>query len=169
MNSILRKVEVLGLNASAGHTWNSQDAPSTKLNSGKKQAIWRHYPRRWTSWAKSLFARFGGTTTWGNLTTSRLYQKSSGEFGEKICKLKSKITSCYSLEKAPSQRHRNAYVSHRFGSFNAQCWANEIWAQIQWILWESPKLTIFQQQFVFKVKIKGSLQLFQKIEHHQIQ
>ena len=26
--------------------------------------------------------------TWGNLTTSRLYQQSSEEFGEKICKLK---------------------------------------------------------------------------------
>ena len=37
MNSILQKVEELGLNASAGHTWNSQDAPGTKLNSGKRR------------------------------------------------------------------------------------------------------------------------------------
>ena len=29
-----------------------------------------------------------GTTTWQNLTTSRLYQQSSVEFGEKICQLK---------------------------------------------------------------------------------
>ena len=72
MNSVLRKAEELGLNASAGHTWNSQDAADTKLNSGKKKAIWRDYPKRWTSWAKSLRAQFGGTTTWGNHTTSRL-------------------------------------------------------------------------------------------------
>ena len=26
-----------------------------------------------------------------------------------------------------------------FGSFNAQCWAKEIWAQIQWILWQGSK------------------------------
>ena len=88
MNSIQRKVEELGLNASAGHTWNSQDALGTKLSSGKKKAIWRHYPKRWTSWAKSLRAQFWGTTTWRNLTTSRLYQQSGVDFGVKICKLK---------------------------------------------------------------------------------
>ena len=33
----------------------------------RKRAIWRQYPKRWTSWAKSLRAQFGGTTTWGNL------------------------------------------------------------------------------------------------------
>ena len=38
-----------------------------------KRAIWRHYPQRWTSRAKSL----------RNLTTSRLWQQSSVEFGEK--------------------------------------------------------------------------------------
>ena len=37
MNSILRKVEELGLNALAGNTWKSQNAPGTKLNSGKKK------------------------------------------------------------------------------------------------------------------------------------
>ena len=44
-NSIPQKVEELGLKASAGHTWNSQDAPGTKHNSGKKKAIWRHHER----------------------------------------------------------------------------------------------------------------------------
>ena len=39
--------------------------------------------KRWTSCAKSLRAQFGGTTTWWNLTTSRLYQQSSVEFGGK--------------------------------------------------------------------------------------
>ena len=37
MNSVLRKAGELGLNASAGHTWNSQDATGTKLNSGKEK------------------------------------------------------------------------------------------------------------------------------------
>ena len=44
MISILRKVEELGLNASAGNTRNSHDALGTKLNSGKKKAILRDYP-----------------------------------------------------------------------------------------------------------------------------
>ena len=56
MNSILRRVVEMGSNASAGHTWNSRDAPGTKLNSGKKKTTWRNYPKRWTSWAKSLRA-----------------------------------------------------------------------------------------------------------------
>ena len=56
MNSILRKVQDLELNTSAGQNWDSQDAPGTKLNSGNKKPIWRHYPERWTSWAKSLRA-----------------------------------------------------------------------------------------------------------------
>ena len=60
-----------------------QDAPGTKLNSGEKRTIWRHYPKRWTSWAKSLRARIWGTTTWGNLTRSRLCQQSSVEICEK--------------------------------------------------------------------------------------
>ena len=58
LNSILRKDEELGLNASAGNTRNSQDASCTKLNLGKKRAIWRHYPKRWTSWGKSFAPGF---------------------------------------------------------------------------------------------------------------
>ena len=101
MNSIPLRVEELGLGASAGNTWNSQDALGAKLNSGNKKAIWRHYPTRWTSRAKSLRARFWGTTTWGNLTTSRLYQQSSVEFGETYESLKPKTATFYSLVKAP--------------------------------------------------------------------
>ena len=82
-NSILRKARELGLNASAGHTWNSQNLLGTKLNSGKRREIWRHYPERWTSWAKSLRARFWGMNTWGNLVTSRLWLQSNVKFGEK--------------------------------------------------------------------------------------
>ena len=39
MNSILRKVEELVLNASAGHAWNSQDALGTKIEFGKEKSI----------------------------------------------------------------------------------------------------------------------------------
>ena len=112
------------LNPSAGHTWNAQDASGTKQNSEKKKAIWRHYPKRWTSWAKSLRAWFWGTTTWGNLTTSRLYQQSSMEFGEKICKLKPNMKLRFILLWR-RQRHRISYVCYGFGSFSAQCWAKE--------------------------------------------
>ena len=37
------------------------------------------------------------------------------------------------------QKHRRSNVCYGFGSFNAQCWAKEIWAQIQWILWQGSK------------------------------
>ena len=138
MNSILRKVEELGLNASAGHTWNSWDASGTTLNSGKKKAIWRHYPKRWTSWAKSLRARFWGTATWGNLTTSRLYQQGSVEFGEKICKLKPNIKLRVILLWR-RQRHRSAYVYCVFGSVNAQCWARRFELRYNGYFWEGPE------------------------------
>ena len=68
---------------------------------------------KWTSWAKSLRARCWGTTTWGNLTTSRLYEQSSVEFGEKMCQLKPNIKLRFILL--------------------AQCWARGNWAQIQWM------------------------------------
>ena len=132
MNTILWKVEELGMNASVGHTWNSQDALGTKLNSVKKEAIWRQKPKRWTSWAKSLRAWFWGTTIWGNLTTSRLYQQSSVEFGEKICKLGPKITTFYSPVQAPETQKIVCLLCIR----ELQCTtlSKEIWAQIQWIL-----------------------------------
>ena len=118
-------------------TWNSQDAPGTRSNSGKKKAIWRHYPKRWTSWAISLRAQFGGTTIWGNLTTSRLYQQGSEELGENICKLKPKTTTFYSPLKAPETQKIVCLLWIR----ELQCTmlSKGNWAQIQWILWEGPK------------------------------
>ena len=68
---------------------------------------------------------FWGTTTWGNLTTSRLYQQSSVEFGEKIRKLKPNIKLSFILPWR-RQRHRRSYVHCVFGSVNAQCWAKRI-------------------------------------------
>ena len=58
--------------------------PKEESFPGKKRAIWRHHPKRWTSWAKSLRVQFWGTNIWGNLTARRLCQQSSVEFGEKM-------------------------------------------------------------------------------------
>ena len=88
----------------------------------RKRHPWRHYPKRWTSWAKSLRACFWGTTTWGNLTTSRSYQQSSVEFGEKMSKLTPNIKLRLNLLWR-CQRLRISYVCYGFGSFNAQCWS----------------------------------------------
>ena len=109
---------------------NSQDAPGTKLNSGKKKGNLEALSKRWTSWAKSLRARFWGTATWGNLTTSRLYQQSSVEFGEKKCKpnIKLRIILLWRC-----QRQKIAcWLCNR----ELQCTmlSKEIWAPIQWIL-----------------------------------
>ena len=69
------KLEKWDLNASAGHTMKFSGCTwyETKI------------PKRWTSWAKSFRVWFWGTNTWGNLTTSRLWQQRSVEFGEKKC------------------------------------------------------------------------------------
>ena len=101
MNSILRKAGELRLNASAGHTMKFSGCTWYKTKIREKKAIWRHYPKRWTSWAKSLRAWFWRTTTWGNLTTRRLYQQSSVEIVEKYASSKPKTTTFYSLMKAP--------------------------------------------------------------------
>ena len=138
MNSILRKVGELGLNASARHIWNSQDASGTKQNSGKKKAIWRHYPKRRTSWAKSLRAWFWGTTTWGNLTTSRLYQQSSVEFGEKICKLE--IEDNYVLftsEGARDTEYRMVVMDSGASMHNAE--QRRFWLRYNWYFERGPK------------------------------
>ena len=105
--------------------------PGTKLNSGNKRATWRHHPKRWTSWAKSLRARLWRTTTWGNLTTSRLYQQSGVEFDEKICKLKPnvKLRSCAG---ARDTEDRMFIVYSGASMHNAEQ------GDAQWILWEGP-------------------------------
>ena len=140
MNSVQRKAEELGLNASTGHTWNSQDAPGAKLISGTKKGIWRHYSKRWTSWAKSLRAQFGGTTTWGNLTTSRLYQQSSVDFVEETRKLKPNIKLLVILL---WRRQRQKIVCLKcIRELQCSMLSKENWAQIQWILWKRSKNAI---------------------------
>ena len=74
--AIFRKVEELGLNASAGHIWNSQDAPGTKLKFGKEKGNLEALSKR--SHERNPHAFYWGPTTWG------MYQQSSVEFGPKI-------------------------------------------------------------------------------------
>ena len=73
------KLENLGLNASVGHImkFSGRTWYVTKI----REETWRHYPKRWTSRAKSLRVQFWGTNTWGNLPTRSLCQQSSVEFG----------------------------------------------------------------------------------------
>ena len=121
MNSILWKVEELGLKASAGHTVKFSGCTWYKIEFGKeKSQSGRIIEKRWASWAKSLRAQFGGTTTWGNFTTSRSYQHSSVELSEKIC------VSLRFFLLWRRQRVRRSYVYCVFGSLNAQCWARRI-------------------------------------------
>ena len=60
-----------------------------------------------------------------NLMTSRLWQQSSVELGENICKLKPNIKLRFILLWR-RQKHRRSNVYGVFGRFNAQCWARRI-------------------------------------------
>ena len=105
-------------------------------NSGRKRATSRRYPKRWTSWAKSLRAQIWGKN-WGNLKTRRVCPQSSMGFGEKYkLKVEDKATF-YSLVKikgsgASLPKHRRAYVCGWFGSFNAHAEQRRIQAQKKW-------------------------------------
>ena len=101
MNSILRKVEELGLNASAAHTRKFSGCTWCKTEFGKERHLEALSQKVWTSWAKSLRAQFLRRNTWWNLTTSRLYQQSSVEFGEKNASSKPNFTTFHSLVRAP--------------------------------------------------------------------
>ena len=57
----------------------------------------------------------------------------------KIYELKAEDKATFFILLWRRQRHRRSYVCCWFGSFNAQCWARETWAQTQWMLWEGPK------------------------------
>ena len=121
MNSILRKARGLGLNASAGHTWNSQDAPGTKSNSGKKRAIWRHCPKRWTSWATSLRTQFWEGTPEETSRQADCTSKVAWTLARKCASSSRRQLRFILLRRR--QKHRRSYVWYGFGSFNAQCWA----------------------------------------------
>ena len=124
------------------------------------------------SWAKVLGARFWGTTTWGNLTTSRLYQQSSAEFGEKICKFKPNITPRFFLL---WRRQREKIVCLLcIRELNAQCWArrselgyNGYFEKVQNPICDLPRLGTVQinewaQVFVDDFDLFATVQLLDK-------
>ena len=80
----------------------------------------RDYPKKVNLMSEILARPVLRRNTWGNLTTSRLYQQSSVEFGEKLCKLKAEDTYVLFLGKAPKTQ-KIVCVSW-IRSFNAQCW-----------------------------------------------
>ena len=113
------------LNPLAEHTWNSQDASGTKQISEKKKAIWRHYPKRWTWWAKSLRAWFLRNNHL--MVTSRqadCISKVAWNLARKYAS--SSRTWNYVLFSCEGARDTGvSYVCYGFGSFSAQCWAKE--------------------------------------------
>ena len=96
-----------------------------KIEFGKEKGNQEAVSKKVNLMSEILARRFWGTTTWGNLMTSRLCQQSSVEFGEKIFKLKPNIKLRFTLLWR-RQRHRSANVYCVLGSFNAQCWARRI-------------------------------------------
>ena len=85
MNSVLRKAVEFGLNASAGHTMKFWRCTWYKITIREsKRTIWRHYPKRWTSWAKSLRAQFWEEILEETSRQADCDSKSSVELGKKV-------------------------------------------------------------------------------------
>ena len=84
MNSVLRKAGEFGLNASTGHTMKFWRCTWYKITIREsKRTIWRHYPKRWTSWAKSLRAQFWDEILEETSRQADCDSKSSVELGKK--------------------------------------------------------------------------------------
>ena len=113
LNSVLRKAEELGLNASAGHTWNSRDALGTKLKSEKGKG------------------QSGGIIQEGE--RHECLEEQTPEEASRQADCTSKVAWKLARKKIKlrfsllwrRQRHSRSYVCCGFGSFNAQCWARE--------------------------------------------
>ena len=92
--SIMRKAGQKRLSASAGHTIKFSGRTWYQIQMReRKRTIPGRYPKRWTSWAKSLRAQVWGKNTWGNLKTRRVCPQSSMGFGEKFFKVKAEDKS----------------------------------------------------------------------------
>ena len=94
INSTLRKAGELGLNAPAGHTMKFSGRTWYELIFGKEKGNLEALSRKVNLMSEILARPFLRRNTWGNLTTSRLYQDT-----------------------------KRSFVYCVFGSFNAQCWA----------------------------------------------
>ena len=109
----------------------------------RKKAIWRHYPKKvnqWTSWAKSLRAQFWEETPGETSRQASFTSKVAWELGEKNIQAQSRRQLRFFFFLWKHQRHRRSFVCCGFGSFTTQFWARRIDPQMQWILWEGPKL-----------------------------
>ena len=118
MNSILRKVEELGLNGKHQKilrcTWYKTEFGREK---GNLEALSKKVNLMSEILARPVLRR----NTWGNLTTSRLYQQSSVEFGEKICKLKAEDNYVlFSCEGARDTEDRMFIVDSGASMHNAE-------------------------------------------------
>ena len=105
-NRILRKVEELGLNASA--TSEILRMHLVQIEFGKEKGNLEALSKK-VNLMSEILARPGRRNTWGNLMTSRLFQQCRVEFGEKICKLKPNMKLRFILLWR-RQRHSIAYV-----------------------------------------------------------
>ena len=94
-----------GIERFGGTPENSQEAPGTKLNPGKKKAIWRHYPKRWISWAKSLRAQFWEETPEGTSRQADCTSRVAWNLARKYASSKPKTTTFYSPVKAPETQN----------------------------------------------------------------
>ena len=130
MNNILRKVEELGLNASAGHIWNFQDAPGTKSEFGIEKDH-----RRAISKKVNLMSEILARPVLRNNHMRKPHDK-------QIVPAKSKVAWNLARKYASSSRTLNYVLFSCEGARDtegAQMLSKENRAQIQWILWESPK------------------------------
>ena len=122
VNYILRKVEELGLNASAGHTMKFSGCTWYKIEFGKEKGNLEALSEKVKLLREILARPVLRRNTWRNLTTSRLYQQSSMEFGEEICKLTAEdIHVLFSWKGARDTEDRMFDLWIR--ELNAQCWA----------------------------------------------
>ena len=95
---------------------NSQDALGTKLNSGLSKKV--------NLMSESLRAQFWEETPEETSRQADCTSKVAWNLARNYASSKRKTPTFYSLGRR--QRHRRSYVSHGFGSFNAQCWARRI-------------------------------------------
>ena len=130
--SILRKVEELRLNASTGHTMKYSGCTWHKIEYGKEKDNLEALSKKMNLMREILVRPVLRKTTRGNLTTSRLYQQSSVELGEKISKLKLKTTTFNSPEKASETQQIECLLCIREHQCTMLSKVN--CAQIQWIL-----------------------------------
>ena len=139
MNSILRKVEDLGFNASAGHSRKFWGCTLVQNWIRERKRHSGRVPKK-VNFMSDILA---GPVLRNNHLRKRhdkqiVPAKSRGIWREKS-KLKSNIKLRF-IFVWRRQRHRSAHVYLCIRELQCTMLSKEIWAQIQWILWGGPKL-----------------------------